>query len=62
MKKILLWLMCGFVLQACSNDNPLKDDTVDVGKYQPGTIKYHLFVELNLKPSQIDSINSIKIL
>lgn len=62
MKKTLLWLLLGFILQACSSDTPLKEDPTDVENYQPGTIKYHLYVELGLKPSQKDSINSIKII
>lgn len=60
MKKVLLWLMLGFFLQACSSDSPLKEDPTDVEKYKPGTIEYLFFVELGLKPSQIDSINYIK--
>lgn len=32
MKKVLLWLMLGFFLQACSSDSPLKEDPTDVEK------------------------------
>lgn len=60
--KINLFLMAILIsLVACSKDEHVNgtEKPSNEDKYEPGSLKYHYFVELGLKPSQIDSIDYI---
>lgn len=61
MKKILFLMAILISLVACSKDEHVNENEKPSNeeKYEPGSMEYHYFVELGLKPSQIDSINYI---
>lgn len=61
MKKILLFIFTVFALISCSGNDDIEDQKQEnpKDKYPPFSVEYHFFVELGLKPSQIDSINYI---
>ena len=61
MKKIIFLLAILISLVACSKDEHMNENKKPSNeeKYPPNTVEYYYFVELGLKPSQIDSINYI---
>ena len=58
-QKMMLALCALFMVIGCSEED--SSLITEESKYPEGSMEYHFFVELGLKPSEIDSINFIRL-